>query len=65
MYVYVCAYIYLANRSIYMCINICMCVLLYIHICVYICMLLLTKLQLSREDTELQSVDISIISLPC
>lgn len=48
-----------------MCINICMCVLLYIHICVYICMLLLTKLQLSREDTELQSVDISIISLPC
>jgi len=30
-----------------------------------ICTLPLAKLQLSREDTELQSVDIPIISLPC
>lgn len=68
VYMYVCVYIYLANKRIHIwniCVHIHVCTPVHTYVCVYTCILLFAKLQLSSEDTELQPVDISIISLPC
>lgn len=52
VHMYVQVYIFSKQEYTYMCKH------THIYMCVYSCIVLLTNLQLSKEDTELQSVEL-------